>query len=136
MPLGLLLILVVGGISAVVLLVHFVGWSKKPGLTRDTAKRDFEWDHPKFPVTDLVLSSDGEAALIARADGGFGAIAVLGDGYVTRLLDDTDPADIDLNGSDLRINLRDFTEPGIIIRFDDAEQAHSWSGRLKGDVAV
>jgi len=133
MPLELLLTLVVGGIAAVVLLVHLVGWSKPLTLSAKSAREEFVWDNPGAVIRDVVLSEDGRSALVELEDGGTGFVEVLGDGTLTRRLARETVVRVDRAGARLNIVLSDFTDPRLTITFSNEEKARKWAARLAGD---
>jgi hypothetical protein len=118
MPLWLLGLLVAGGISLIVYLVHAGGGSVDAVLANENAARD-RWaeDFPDLPPVELVLSQDGTAAVL-RMTQGVGLIAAVGDCFITRALQPADIAMARADGAVINLRLHDFTYSGGSWRFE------------------
>ena len=87
MPLDILVILVVIGISGIVLLTWALGWARSARIaSADEAKNQFLLDYPEFEIGKVMLSSDGLAGLLELSDNAVGLIFSFGDKFVTRRL--------------------------------------------------
>lgn len=129
MPLWLLGLLVAGGISLIVYLVHAGGGSVGAILMDEDAVRA-RWaeDFPELPPEDLILSQDRTVAFL-RTSQGTGLVAALGDCFLTRALQSSDIAMARTEGLTLNLRLHDFTYSGGSWRFESesaAEQAAEW----------
>ena len=130
MPLWLLGLLVAGGISLIVYLVHASGGSRNAAFSGEAAAlsrwaEDFPGPLPKT----VVLSADCETAVL-DFDGFTGLVTAVGDCFLTRQLH---PADIKFaraDGALLELCLRDFTFSGGRWRFASAEEAQRAAGWL------
>lgn len=120
MPLEILLVLVVGGIGAITLLLHFSGRSEQRILTLETAQTDWQRHFPDDTVIDATVSLDGHAALV-RTDAGPGLIWSFGADTVARHLLDYDWIEHP-NGFEFRFH--EFATPKVVIHLDDIERQH------------
>ncbi len=120
MPLEILLVLVVGGIAAITLLLHFSGRSEQRILTLETAQSDWLRHFPNDVVIDVTVSLDGHAALV-RTDAGPGIIWSFGADTVARHLLDYDWIEHP-NGFEFRFH--DFATPKVVVHLDDIERQH------------
>ena len=122
MPLDILVILVVVGISGVVLLTWWLGWSK-PALLSSTevAKTEFLRDYSGLEIGDVVLAADGTAALLRLSDHATGLIFSFGDRFVARQLTAQTVRAIDVQAGPaetaVTLKLADFSAPSVSLTF-------------------
>lgn len=130
MPLELLLILVVGGISAIALLLHLSGRSKPKVMTEPQARDAWMRQFPESPIADLTLARDGHAALIQTADDSapLGLVWSFGADTVARFLED---AKLSPCKKGLHLHLADFSAPAVQLHLDQPEAMH-WQGMIEG----
>ena len=86
-PLDILLVLVVGGVSLVVGLTHLFGGSQPAALTDAAIQARLAHDQPDARITGIERGADGRAALV-RLHEGAAVVFVLGDRLVSRPLPD------------------------------------------------
>ncbi len=132
MPLPILALLVVAGITAIVVIVHFTGGSAEARpLDRETVMARFAEDFPHFGACECVLSDDGQAAvLFSRDDREAGLVSRIGRNSLTRLLD-ADLLDEPGVGEDvLELRLHDFTLPLVKLRLATPGEAKRVANRL------
>lgn len=127
MSLGLLVVMVVVGVSGVVLIVHLTGGSKRARLADEAAARArFGVDYPDCGVTAIHLTKEGDAAFLALDDGRIGIVAAIGDRFLTRLVAMHDLAGAPcVSGAMLSLPLRDFTWPGGTFTFAGEDEAQA-----------
>lgn len=132
MPLELLLILVVGGISAIALLLHLSGRSKPKVMTEPQARAAWLRQFPESPIADLTLARDGHAALIQTADDSapLGLVWSFGADTVARFLED---AELSPCQQGLHLRLADFSAPAVLLHLSQAEATH-WQRVIEGSV--
>lgn len=124
MPLGILFILVVGGISAVAAAMHFLGLSTRKTFDGSAAVRAAWADEfADDPARDITISGDRHAALIATNNGRPGIVFPMGADSTARYIDGS-VATPTKRG--LRIKIDDFTAPRIRLRMPPDEAAR-WS---------
>ncbi|MEP4036858.1 hypothetical protein [Pseudophaeobacter sp.] len=130
MPLELLLILVVGGISAIALLLHLSGRSQPKVMTEPEAREAWFRQFPENPVVDLTLAKDGHAALIQTADGSapLGLVWSFGADTVARFLEG---AKLSPCQQGLQLRLADFSAPTVQLHLGQAE-AVLWQELIEG----
>ena len=130
MPLPLLGALVVLGIGGLVLLIHLLGWSKRPHYA-DAAEATAALlaDYPNVEIRDVALADDGRAALFDLAEG-VGFAAPFGEGRLTRLITDDDVKKVDEAPDGLTIWLSDYTAPRLTIALTDQAARTAWTTRL------
>ena len=127
-PLPMLLVLVLVGMSLIVGLTHLLGGSVGVQLTEAAIRSRLAHDLPDSTVTDIALSSDRRSALVELEDGTVAAVLVLGDALVSRRL----PARPQLTetAAGLRLRLRDPGCPSITLALPTS--AHQrWMARLQ-----
>lgn len=127
MSLGLLVAMVVVGVSGVVLLVHLTGGSAPARLAGEAAARErFAFDFPDLGVRSVHLTRAGDAAFLALEDGRVGIVQAIGGKFLTRLVAAGDlagpPRSTD---STLALRLKDFTWPGGIFTFDGSNETRA-----------
>lgn len=125
MPLNILLILVVGGISAAVLLMHLLGRSARSVLTIEDAHSAWHRHFPDDEIFDVTVSRDQHAALVHTGEGA-GLLWSFGADTVARHLLDFDL--IEKPGR-LIVIFHDFTAPRVTLRLGDDEKSR-WQEML------
>ena len=103
MPLELLLVLVIGGISAVALVLHLTGHSQVPQMDDTAAREGWLRHYPDEPAVDLLLAGNGRAALVFTAHER-GVVWQTGADTIARKLGD---------------HILQETPGGLLLRFDD-----------------
>jgi hypothetical protein len=124
LPLDILVILVVIGISSVVLLTWALGWARPVKLkSPDEGKEQFLQDHPECSVEEVYLATDGLTALLGLSDAKAGLVFSFGDKFVTRRLSADMVRTIEVAEQDaetsVTLRLADFTTPTIKASFAD-----------------
>lgn len=132
MSLGLLVVMVVVGVSGVVLIVHLTGGSRRARLADEAAARArFGVDHPDLAIVAVHLTKEGDAAFLALDDGHVGIVAAIGDRFLTRLVRAPDlAAPPRVAGAVLLLRFRDFTWPGGSFTFDREDEARAVAALL------
>ncbi|SLN09572.1 hypothetical protein ROG8370_00019 [Roseovarius gaetbuli] len=127
MPLSVLLPLVVCGIIGIAVILHLLGLSR-PARLEGSARASAVWlrEFPDAPPTRVILSHDGQAALI-ETEAGSGVVWAMGADTTARYLGG---ARIRRTAKGLRIDLPDFTAPHIRLRLDPDEAAQ-WPSHMK-----
>ncbi len=122
MALEILLILVFGGITGIVLLLHMLGLSARATLP-DGAAAAKAWadEFADDPALEVILCRDHHAALITTARGR-GIVWPMGADTTARYLTG---ARIYPTKTGLRIDLPDFTAPHIDLRLEP-DEARDW----------
>ncbi|GAA6159329.1 MULTISPECIES: hypothetical protein [Ruegeria] len=126
MPLGILLVLVIGGIAGITLMMHLAGKSRITQLTPDSAKAAWLRHVPGDEVVDVTITNDGHTALI-RTPAGNGLVWSFGADTVARHLLDFDRLD---RAEGFEIRFHDFATPKVLIRLDDFERQH-WQNLME-----
>lgn len=118
------------GIGGLVLLIHLMGWSKRPQY-RDVAAAEqaLLTDYPHAQIKQTALADDRRAALFDLAEG-VGFAAPFGDGRLTRVLGPDDITKVDEEANGLCLRLTDYTAPRLFMRLDSAEERAVWKTRL------
>ena len=126
MPLPVLLALVLGGISAIALILHLLGLSARARIA-GAAEAMGIWnaDQPNRPARRAHLAPDGTAALI-ETDRGPGLVFAMGADLATRPLDG---ATLRPHRGGLTITLPDFTAPRLRIALPDPDR-DAWARRI------
>ncbi len=120
MPLEILLVLVVGGITGITLMLHLTGRSRVRDLTPETAASEWLRHAPDDFIIDITIAHDKRTALI-RTETGNGLLWSFGADTVARHLLDFDW----INHSDgLEVQFHDFSTPKVLIHLDDFERPH------------
>lgn len=125
MPLELLLILVIGGISGIALVLHLTGHSQIPPMDDATARAGWLRHYPDEPAIDLLLARNGRAAVVFTADE-HGVVWQTGADTIARKLGDH--AFQETPGG-LVIRFDDFGAPRLKLALSDAE-ASNWKQQL------
>jgi len=122
MPLELLLILVVGGISAIALLLHLSGRSQPKVMTEPQAREAWFRQFPENPILELTLAKDGHAALVRTGDDNapLGLVWSFGADTVARFLEG---AKLSPCQQGLHLHLADFSAPAVQLHLSQAEAA-------------
>lgn len=125
MALPLLAAIVIVGIAAVVLAVHFTGGSRKAQIASDDeARRIFRLDYPDVLTADVAVTKDGQSAFLALPGGDMGVVHVHGDGYLTRRFSRTDVGGAALKEpATVWLRFRDFTWTGGNFTFAETTSA-------------
>lgn len=129
-PLPLLLGIVVGGVSAVVLLAHLTGGSETARIaSADAALDRFRLDHPDTAPRSILITDDQRGALL-ELDDGVGVVTVLGDKTLTRLLTPSSLRRVTADERGLHLRLRDPAAPRLDLALGDLHQRATWLARL------
>ncbi len=120
MPLEILLVLVIGGITGITAMLHLTGRSRLRALTQDGARREWLRHSPDDYIIDVTVAHDGRSALI-RTPSGNGLVWVFGMDTVARHLLDFDWLD---RPDRFEIRFHEFGTPKAIVRLDDFERQH------------
>ena len=131
---ALLVIVVAAGIAAVVLSVHFTGGSARAIIADDAAARErFRQDFPDLAVRSVHLVRDRDAAFLALEDGRIGVVYAVGGRFLTRVVGAGDLVGTPrARDGSLPVRLRDFTWPGGVFAFADAEEAQAVEALVLG----
>lgn len=119
MPLPLLLILVIGGISAITLLLHLLGKSRLAFLTAGDARNAWHRHFPDDDIQNVTVAQNGHAALV-RTDQGPGLLWSFGADTVGRHLHDFDLIE---TPDHLRVIFHDFTAPRVSLHLTETERS-------------
>lgn len=128
MPLYVLLILVVGGISGVALALHMLGLSRVPRWSEDQARAAWLREFPDMAPRAVTLNAAGTAAMIA-SDNSRGLVWQFGADSAVHLLEGHHLQD---HRRGLRVVFADFAVPSTIIPLTDAETP-IWKKELAPD---
>lgn len=138
MPLELFAILVPLGIALIVVVVKMSGLSKSAILNdqyhaNSVFLKDFEGEEI---TSETLLTSNRNAALLQmRAENTLGLVEVIGDRFITRILNVGDVRSIsNTQGDNLAVDYNDFTHPKANYSFENSEdraKATGWFNRLK-----
>lgn len=106
-------LLVVGGISLIVYLVHAAGGSRKAKLVNIQAALDrFAEDYPDIKPAAGYLTSDGTAAFLELQNRSLGLVQAFGDCFLTRVITATDVLKVSAQDLRIRLEFSDFTFKG------------------------
>jgi hypothetical protein len=132
MGLPLLVAIVIVGIAATVLAVHFTGGSKRAAIAgEDHAREIFKAEHPELLTGTVAVTKDGQSAFMALPGDDIGVVHVLGDGFLTRIFSRKDVGRVDFKEpATVSIRFRDFTWTGGNFTFADAVAARWVAGAL------
>jgi hypothetical protein len=130
MPLELLLALVIGGITAIAVVLHLTGRSSQKVMTAAQARKAWLRQFPENPAKHLSLAENGLAALVTSDDATapLGLVWSFGADTVARSLHDT-KATRAKHGLHLRFG--DFATPQVLLRLSAAE-TDSWLSQIAG----
>ena len=133
MPLPVLGALVVLGIGGLVLLIHFLGWTRRPQYADETeATEALLTDYPHASVRRVALADDRRAALFELAEG-VGFAAPFGEGRLTRVIGPGDVRRVDEGPEGLIIRLTDYTAPQLTVTMTDPASRQAWAKRLMNE---
>ena len=135
MSLGVLVIMVVAGVSLVVAVVAWSGVSRSATLaSEDEARALLLEEFPDARLGEGLMTGDGRAAFFRCGNGRIALAAALGDRYVLRLYDRPAIRRIAVkeDGS-ARIRFDDFTLPSLRLRFASAADARNLTAWLDGN---
>jgi len=118
MPLHILLILVVGGISAITLLLHLLGKSRLAFLTTEDARGAWHRHFPDDDIRDVIVAQNGHAAFVQTAQGP-GLLWSFGADTVARHLRDFDLIEAP---NHLQVMFHDFTAPRVTLHLSETER--------------
>lgn len=125
MPLNILLILVVGGISMAALLMHVLGRSRRSLLTNEDARTAWHRHFPDDDIIDVTVTMDQHAALVHTTQGA-GLLWSFGADTVARHLLDFDLIE---KPDRLIVIFHDFTAPRVTLHLSDSEKLR-WQDML------
>lgn len=118
MPLNVLIILVVGGISLIAMLLHGLGKSRLTVLSSEGARTAWNRHFPDDEVIDVTVAQDGHAALVQTSEGP-GLLWSFGADTVARHLRNFDLLE---KAGSLRIKFHDFTAPRVTLHLNEIER--------------
>lgn len=132
MSLGILVAIVVVGIAAVVLAVHWTGGTRDAVLSGEAhARSRFAEDFPGEKVRSVLLTNPATAAFLELEGVRTGIVQAFGAHFLTRVVTPADIASVGRDGAaTLVIGTRDFTWRGGRFTFADAEDADRVAARL------
>lgn len=121
----------VGSAVGVALLVGYTHllWGRRPRarLTPDTVLERFQEEYPDEGPTDALVLDDGLTALVrVQAKDALGVVSAFGSGWTARVLHRADVAVVKRDGRSVRLRLRDFAQPVLILRFASAGDEADW----------
>jgi hypothetical protein len=119
MPLELLLIMVVGGVSLVALILHLTGRSAQTVLSAEDARVAWHRHFPDDEVRQVMVSEDRHAALV-QTSVATGLLWSFGADTVARHLIDFDVME---TKDGLRLEFHDFGTPGVSLTLAPPERA-------------
>ncbi|MCV2888072.1 hypothetical protein [Ruegeria aquimaris] len=125
MPLEILLILVIGGISAIAVILHLTGRSHRAVLLPEDARAAWHRHFPDDMILGIAVARDGHAALI-ETEQGPGLLWSFGADTVGRHLRDFDVMD---HPHGLRVLFHDFTAPQVTLHLSPDER-RDWQARM------
>lgn len=120
MPLPVLLVLVVAGISGITLLLHLTGRSRRSVLDAESAAAAWLREYPGDEVVEATVSADGHAAIILTRQGK-GLVWAMGADTTARQLRDFDLLE---TADGISVRFHDFTAPRARLRLSAFERAH------------
>lgn len=133
-PLEIFALVVAVGVAGIVGLTYVVGWGAETPLPDlQTALNRLRDDFPEVEATDSVLAADGRvAAFEIRDTAAIALVFVLGDKWVTRLVDARAIQRVEAaDAVTLRLMLKDFARPRLDIALADSPQLTDWRGRFE-----
>lgn len=133
MPLHILAILVVVGLTVIIAAVHFSGGSRAIApLTAEQAMQRFSQDHQTFDAAECFVADDGRTALVFANDKKQGGLVLqMGDKLVTRKLEPSVFSALVASQDGLHLSLRDFTLPGVSISMSQENERSAAAQRLR-----
>lgn len=136
MPLEVLAILVVLGVGGVVLAIHLSGGTITAKLrSPDEAIGRFCEDFPDATINSVIISKNGQTAVLALPGGDCGIVHAVGDRFLTRYFtSDNRPAVQARSGAALSLRINDISWRGSHIVFSsDEERDRALAGLTKGE---
>lgn len=132
MSLPILVAMVVVGITAAVLAVHFTGGSRKATIVdADHAARLFNADFPNERPAAARLTNEAQSAFMDLTGGRIGIVQAFGDGYFTRIVTPADVASVQVRDpAILSVRFRDFTWTGGHFHFAERADADALAASL------
>lgn len=118
MPLNILLILVIGGISLIAVLLHLLGKSRQITLSPEDARTAWHRHFPDDQILDLIVAANGHAALV-QTDQGPGLLWSFGADTVARHLRDFDVLEMPAH---IKVIFHDFAAPSATLHLNDTER--------------
>ena len=110
MPLSVLALLVVLGVSAVVVAVYLFGDNAIDSLDENSARERFSRDFPGFNPQTVILSDDGiNALLLSDLDGRSGLVHRIGKNYLTRLFEVGSLRKVEITDRGIDLYVNEFT---------------------------
>ncbi|MDE4134294.1 hypothetical protein PXK00_14320 [Phaeobacter sp. QD34_3] len=119
MPLEILLIMVVSGVSLVILILHLSGRSAQTVLSPEDARSAWHRHFPDDDVRQILVAENTHAALV-QTDTGTGLLWSFGADTVARHLIDFDVME---TPKGLRLDFHDFGTPGVSLTLAPPERA-------------
>ena len=111
-------LLVVGGVSLIVYLVHAAGGSRKAMLADTKAAiARFAEDYPDEVPSSVHLTKCKSAAFLALTDKSVGLIHPVGDCFLTRILTAQDIISVNANAESFTLKIADFGFTGGTYEF-------------------
>ncbi|MGI9353413.1 MAG: hypothetical protein ACR2O3_17775 [Rhizobiaceae bacterium] len=134
MPLSVLALFVVLGVSAVVVSVYVFGDNAGRKLDENTARKRFTRDFPGFDPQTIVISDDGyDALLVSDNDSRSGLVHRIGKNYLTRLLERGSLRKMELTGQGIDLYVNDFTLQKISFSLADENLRKQVFGTLPSE---
>lgn len=127
MPLPLLILTVVTGLTLIWVALRLTGRSAAATLDTEAARAAWLREAPDDPIEAVDLSSDGRAALV-RAASGAGLVWVIGADTTVRRARDVQ---VTQREDGLYLRMRDFTAPALSVTLDPEAQRR-WADALGG----
>lgn len=123
MPLEILALLVILGVGGIVLAIHLTGGTVTATLANDEAAIErFAEDFPEHAVAEVMITENGQSAVLALTGGDAGLVHAIGDRFLTRLLTAGTAATIDAAGeAALLLRLNDMSWRGATFGFESAK---------------
>ena len=129
MPLHILLILVIGGISGIAVVLHLLGLSKCAPLDDRAARQGWKRHFPEDIIHALTPNATQTAALV-QTDHGPGIVWRLGADTVARRITG---AKITPATTGLRLSFPDFGAPKVDLPLTQSERTH-WQSALQAEL--
>lgn len=119
-------LLVVGGVSLIVYVVHAAGGSRKAKLSNaEAAIARFAEDYPDEVPSSIHLTKGSSAAFLALHNKTVGVIHPVGDCFLTRILTAQDVSIISSNAESLTLKIADFSFTGGTYEFANRAERQS-----------
>lgn len=134
---SLLLVLYLAGsglaIGLLALLMHRLGQSETFRFDDETAVREaFSAEFPELTPVEIDVGMAGRAAIAMMDDGRhIGLARAMGRFALARLCTADDILAVDIQGSKLRLHLRDYADPAFVIELADNQRAVQWGERIQ-----